>query len=255
MEKNIVFSNVMFTWEKNVAANRAESVRWMLQIPSLQIESGSHVFIQGPSGSGKSSFLSLLAGLISPSAGEIYIAGNPLHNTSSRQRDSLRAQYMGFVFQQLNLITYLSVVENVLLPVYFSRSDKTANTIANQRAEALLTRLGLNAELWQQSAGNLSVGQQQRVAIARALITEPAILIADEPTSALDAANRDAFIDVMLKESARLGTTVIFVSHDAALKRHFSRHIELQRDNTGVVHCIEHTEASGSAAQKMAEDV
>lgn len=240
MQKDIIFSNVSFSWAKKGDKTAGNNRIWRLEIAALTIESGAHVFLQGPSGSGKSSFLSLLAGLISPSQGEIFIAGKPLHSASARKRDALRAEYMGFVFQQLNLISYLSVLENVLLPVYFSQQTAAKKRAAEQRASELLNRLGLEEALWTQPASELSVGQQQRVAIARALITEPAILIADEPTSALDAANRDAFIDVMLRESARLGTTVVFVSHDEALKKHFRRHLVLQRDAAGIVRCIEH---------------
>ncbi|MCT6700877.1 ABC transporter ATP-binding protein [Rheinheimera sp. 4Y26] len=202
-----------------------------LQLPDLQLEVGQHLFIRGASGSGKTTLLNLLSGIHPLSRGEIRIHGALFQPQKAARRDLMRARDIGVVFQQLNLISYLSVLDNVLLAAEFAGS-RAAATI--QRAQMLLTALGLEAALWRQSAVNLSVGQQQRVAIARALLNEPALLIADEPTSALDADNRDAFIRLMLSEANRCGTTVLFVSHDAQLARYFQWQLRMDKLADGI---------------------
>ena len=202
-----------------------------LQLPDLQLEVGQHLFIRGASGSGKTTLLNLLSGIHPLSRGEIHIQGALFQPQTAARRDLMRARDIGVVFQQLNLISYLSVLDNVLLAAEFAGSSNAAIT---QRAKMLLSALGLEAALWSQSAVNLSVGQQQRVAIARALLNEPALLIADEPTSALDADNRDAFIRLMLSEADRCGTTVLFVSHDAGLARYFKWQLRMDALSDGV---------------------
>lgn len=216
----------MFFWY------RADS--WQLHVPALQLARGQHLFIRGASGSGKTTLLNLLAGITTPSRGELWVQGLPMHQLRAAKRDALRASQIGVVFQQLNLIPYLSVQDNVLLRASFAKIPMQGMA---QRAVSLLKALGLPDIVLQQPASSLSVGQQQRVAIARALLTEPALLIADEPTSALDADNRDAFMQVLLAEADKCGTTVIFVSHDQQLKRYF--HYELIMTNLaqGVVAC------------------
>lgn len=207
---------------------------WKLVIPALQLQSGQHLFVKGASGSGKTTLLNLLAGVTRPNQGELWINGQPLHHMSASKRDKLRAQQIGVVFQQLNLIPYLSVLDNVLLAGHFSGNIAVSSV---SRAQELLTRLGLDNSLWTKPASQLSVGQQQRVAIARALLTQPALLIADEPTSALDADNRDAFMKVMLAEADRCGTTVIFVSHDRSLTPYFHVQFDMQQLDKGVLPC------------------
>lgn len=222
---SISIRNLEFYWSRNKA--------WKLSVSRLDIVSGQHVFICGPSGSGKSTLLSLIAGM-TKSAGEVWIAGQPLHSMSAAKRDRLRARQMGFVFQQLNLIPYLSVLDNILLPAYFA-GDNVAQL--KERAVILLQQLSLPPELYHHSAAVLSVGQQQRVAIARALLRRPALLIADEPTSALDADNRDGFIQLLLQQAEESSTTVMFVSHDRELQRYFSRCLHLREDKPGEVRC------------------
>jgi len=207
---------------------------WQLQIPALILDHGQHLFIRGASGSGKTTLLNLLAGITQPNQGELWVQGQPLHQLRAAKRDTLRAAQIGVVFQQLNLIPYLSVLDNVLLRASFAGNTGSG---LQQRATELLGALGLAASLWQQPASALSVGQQQRVAIARALLTEPALLIADEPTSALDADNRDAFMRVLLAEADKCGTTVIFVSHDQQLKSYFKVELQMANLAQGVVAC------------------
>ncbi|WP_337880735.1 ABC transporter ATP-binding protein [Rheinheimera sp.] len=205
----------------------------LLDIPHLVLQPGQHLFVYGPSGSGKTTLLNLLCGIYRNQQGEIWLKGTEASALSDRKRDALRATAIGVVFQQLNLIPYLTVLQNVLLISTFA--GKPAD--AEQRAKELLGRLGLPEHSWQQKATELSVGQQQRVAIARALLNQPALLIADEPTSALDHKHRDAFMQLMLSEAEQAGTTVIFVSHDPTLKAHFRLQLDMEQLERGVQPC------------------
>ncbi|SEA97807.1 ABC transporter ATP-binding protein [Alkalimonas amylolytica] len=207
---------------------------WQLALDNLQLEAGQHLFIRGASGSGKTTLLNLLSGITTPNEGGLWLQQTPMHKLSAAKRDTLRAQQIGVVFQQLNLIPYLSVLDNVLLVAGFANQSAGELT---ERAIMLLQHLGLNDELHHQKATELSVGQQQRVAIARALLLRPALLIADEPTSALDADNRDAFMRLMLAEATESGTTVIFVSHDQALQSFFNWHLPMDQLEQGVQPC------------------
>jgi len=202
-----------------------------LQLPDLTLAVGQHLFIRGASGSGKTTLLNVLCGIHALTSGEILIQGQLFQPQKAAKRDAIRAKNIGVVFQQLNLIPYLSVLDNVLLAAEFAGTGLPDST---QKAGSLLNALGLPAAIWQLSAATLSVGQQQRVAIARALLNGPALLIADEPTSALDAENRDAFIRLMLSEADRCGTTVLFVSHDAQLARYFHWQLRMDKLADGV---------------------
>ncbi|WP_205623195.1 ABC transporter ATP-binding protein [Rheinheimera baltica] len=207
---------------------------WQLSLPELTLQSGQHLFVRGASGSGKTTLLNLLCGITKPVSGELNVNGQPLHTLSSRARDNLRAKHIGVVFQQLNLIPYLSVMDNALLSNHFAGIQKSE---VQPRATTLLNRLGLSPELWHQAATTLSVGQQQRVAIARALLPKPTLLIADEPTSALDSDNRDTFMRLMLAEADSNGCTVIFVSHDQSLMQYFNSYLDMQQLAQGVKPC------------------
>lgn len=208
----------------------------LLDIPELSIAEGERVFLRGPSGSGKSTLLGLLGGVLDPTAGSIHVLGQPLAALGRAGRDRFRGHHVGFIFQQFNLLPYLSLVENVLLPCRFSseRALRAGSNEAARRDEAgrLLAALGLDVSaLAGRSASELSVGQQQRVAAARALIGRPELVIADEPTSALDADTRDRFVELLLAECVRAGAAVLFVSHDAALQHHFDRALGLDEIN------------------------
>ena len=220
---------------------RAVQYRWaarlapVLDIPDFQVEKGEKVFVQGPSGSGKSTLLGILGGVLLPQTGDVHILGHRLNGMRGRRRDSFRATHIGFIFQMFNLLPYLSLVENVLLPCHFSRQRqrKAQQHTGDLQAEAarLLTDLGLDETLHGNYATQLSVGQQQRVAVARALIGRPELLIADEPTSALDADAQEGFLKLLFQECHATNTTVIFVSHNAALAEQFDRSVELVEIN------------------------
>ena len=208
----------------------------VLMVEHLQINQGERVFIAGPSGGGKSTLLSLLAGVIVPQRGTIVVNGCQLNALRSAARDRFRADNIGFIYQMFNLIPYLSVVENVTLPCRFSsrRHDRASARSSGCINEALrlLNHLGMDEpSVINKPVTELSVGQQQRVAAARALIGTPAILIADEPTSSLDADHREAFIQLLFNECDRIETTIVFVSHDMGLEDLFDRTIQLSDIN------------------------
>lgn len=202
-----------------------------LDIPRFTLAAGERVFLHGPSGAGKSTLLGVLGGVAVPEQGRVELLGQDLVSLSSRARDAFRADHMGFIFQQFNLLPWLSALDNVLLPCTFSARRKARAQPARTTAEHLLTHLDLTPTFWHKTAATLSVGQQQRVAAARALIGRPDILIADEPTSALDAPRQQAFIDLLLSEAAATHTTLLFVSHDTRLATHFDRSVALAEIN------------------------
>ncbi len=214
----------------------SEKASPILEIDRFQVHSGEMLFIMGPSGSGKSTLLSILTGILLPQQGEVKILGQSFSQLSGPARDRFRADNIGYIFQMFNLIPYLSVVENVILPCQFSSSRKkrTGNHSSSIRHEALrlLTHLNLqDPGLLSQPVVELSVGQQQRVAAARALIGHPKLVIADEPTSSLDTEHRESFLRLLFDECLKSGATLIFVSHDTTLASLFSRVIELKKIN------------------------
>ena len=198
-----------------------------LAIEQLNIDSGQTLFLHGPSGCGKSTLLGLMAGVLVAAPGAVTVLGQDWAALNSSARDGQRADHLGVIFQQFNLLPYLSVIDNVLLPCRFSALRRQRAADENASAQALLLRMGLPAALWQRPAAELSVGQQQRVAAARALIGQPQIVIADEPTSALDAALRNDFMDLLLGECKSVGSTLVFVSHDERLAARFDMQLSL----------------------------
>ena len=193
----------------------------VLNIPSWSLETGDHTFLYGPSGGGKSTLLSLLSGLLPSSQGNINILGQRLDQMNNRQRDKFRANNIGYVFQQFNLIPYLDPIDNIKLASQFSQRSKNAEL--NADIKALLTTLNMPEKDWHTPTRNLSIGQQQRIAIARALINKPKLLIADEPTSSLDQANRDAFMTLLMSMISDNDITLLLVSHDMSLSNYFDR--------------------------------
>jgi putative ABC transport system ATP-binding protein len=208
-----------------------------LHIESLHLAAGESVFVHGPSGCGKSTLLGLLAGVLVPTAGSVSLLGQPWSSLGGAARDRLRADHVGYIFQQFNLLPYLSVLDNVRLPCRFSARRAQRAGDATLRSHELLRQLELGAELWTRRADALSVGQQQRVAAARALIGRPELVIADEPTSALDANLRDGFMAALLRQCREAGSTLVFVSHDERLAAAFDRRLslpDLQRVGQGL---------------------
>ncbi len=210
----------------------------VLAIDELRVATSQRVFLFGPSGCGKSTLLAIIGGVLAPGGGSVSILGEDLSNMNGAARDRIRADHVGFIFQQFNLVPYLSVVENVCLPCRYSRRRlqraRDADGSVEKSAARLLSALGIDEPLRQRKSTDLSVGQQQRVAAARALIGRPELIIADEPTSSLDAGHRSEFIGLLLSECERSDSTVIFVSHDASLANNFDVSIDLQPTNAAV---------------------
>jgi putative ABC transport system ATP-binding protein len=201
-----------------------------IDIEALRITAGELVFLHGPSGCGKSTLLSLLAGVLVADEGRVTLLGHDWSQLSGAARDRCRVAHVGYIFQQFNLLPYLSVLDNVLLPCRFSQrreAQAARHGSSREEAEHLLDQMGLDRNLWKRQALQLSVGQQQRVAAARALIGQPEVVIADEPTSALDEDRREAFLDVLLTACATNQSALVFVSHDQRIAQRFARHVLL----------------------------
>ncbi len=229
------------------------SYRWpgselpVLENVSLTLQRGERLFIRGGSGTGKTTLISIIGGLLQPDSGSVELLGQDLGALSAGARDHFRADHVGFIFQMFNLVPYLSLTDNVLLACRFSRRRRdralharvpgeTGHTSAAgghralvEEARRLLERLQLPASvIARKRVTELSVGQQQRVAVARALIGRPELIIADEPTSALDAAARAGFLELLFEECAAAGASLLFVSHDEALAPQFPSSLALE---------------------------
>ena len=188
---------------------------------SCRVLAGESVAILGASGSGKSTLLGLLAGLDVPSSGRVLIRGTDLTALDEDGRAALRGRSMGFVFQSFQLLSALTALENVMLPLELAGQDNP-----HDRARAALVRVGLEARM-QHYPRQLSGGEQQRVALARAFAPAPAILFADEPTGNLDAATGERIIDLLFELNLEARTTLVLVTHDASLAARCGRHLLL----------------------------
>lgn len=203
-----------------------------LSVDRFSLARGETVLLTGPSGSGKSTLLSLLCGVVTPREGSIAILGSEMTRLSAVQRDRFRAEHFGIVFQMFNLLPYLSILDNVLLPLSFAKGRRERVVKGGRAPEAearrLLASLALDADRFAgQPASALSVGQQQRVAAARALIGAPEIVVADEPTSALDRGRQLEFLDLLFEDLGRVGASLVMVSHDESLAPRFDRVVPL----------------------------
>ena len=213
----IDIENLSFTYPKTAAP--------VLVIPKWKVRHGDRVFINGESGSGKSTLLKLLSGL-EVGEGSLKVDGVEIGKLSARARDRFRAQKTGIVFQQFNLIPYLSALENVLLAASLAGQ---LNSSTKQRASELLAAVSLGDDTRGKVVRLLSVGQQQRVAIARALINSPKLLLFDEPTSSLDSKNGQLFIDMLFDVLQSYPATLIFVSHDHRHAGRFDEEITIEK--------------------------
>ena len=223
----IELSDLSFSWPGHPV---------LLDIPAFRLEPGETLFLKGPSGSGKTTLLGLLGGVQKANRGTIRLLGQELGELGSGARDRFRVDHTGYIFQQFNLLPFLSVRENVELPCHFSklrasRAVQRHGSVDNA-AQTLLAHLDLkDPALLERRADSLSIGQQQRVAAARALIGQPELVIADEPTSALDADAREAFIQLLFAECREAGASLLFVSHDQSLAPLFDRNLSLSELN------------------------
>ncbi len=205
--------------------------RPVLDVPHFEVRRGERVFLRGPSGSGKSTLLGIVSGVLRAGRGRVRVLGADLGLLSGGRRDEFRAAHIGLVFQMFNLLPYLSVMDNVLLPARFSavRRERAQPDPATE-ARRLLDELGIPTTP-ARPVTELSIGQQQRVAVARALLGRPELVIADEPTSALDSDARDGFLRLLMAECTATGAALLFVSHDTALGGLFDRQMSIDDVN------------------------
>jgi len=195
-----------------------------LDIPSLSLEQGERVAVVGPSGTGKTTLLNLIAGIIVPDAGTVTIGETRIDQLSDAQRRAHRAAEIGFIFQNFALLDYLTARENILYP-YRIAAGLSLDAAAKTRATTLATACGLADKLKRHPAA-LSQGEQQRVAICRALVTEPTLLLADEATGNLDPDNKIAILDLLFDRAAAANATLLAVTHDHELLPRFDRVID-----------------------------
>ena len=225
----IELDDVQFAWPRSAP---------VLTIPRFAVAQGESVFLKGASGSGKSTLLGLIGGVLQQARGSIRVLGTSMLDLRGARKDAFRAAHIGFIFQMFNLLPFLSVLDNVTLTARFSRARAArAGDDLGAEARRLLADLGLSdPQLLARPVTELSIGQQQRVAAARALLGRPDLLIADEPTSALDADTRLGFLDMLQRECASAGTTLLFVSHDTALAGSFDRTVSMSEINQAEGH-------------------
>ena len=210
---------------------------------NLDIAEGEFLSLMGPSGSGKTTLMNIIAGVDSATAGSVTVDGVDIARLSDAKLARWRNRNIGYIFQQFNLLPYLSVLDNTMAPCRFSppraRVAIERSGSLQAAAEFWLGGMGLPASDWLRPARDLSVGQQQRVAAARALIGAPALVIADEPTSALDDDRRNAFVELLLSSCRATRSALVFVSHDRRIAERFDRQLglpdvnQVQADGTG----------------------
>jgi putative ABC transport system ATP-binding protein len=196
-----------------------------IDIPELSVEAGEKVAVIGPSGRGKTTLLHLLAGVLVPSAGRIAVDGTDVSTLNREDRQDYRALRMGMVFQEFELLAYLNVIDNVLLPYRIS-PVLVLDDEARRRATSLAREVGLE-DKQKRYPRHLSQGERQRIAVCRALVTKPAILLGDEPTGNLDPDNRDHIMDTLWRYSGETGAPLVVVTHDHDLLDRFDRTIDV----------------------------
>lgn len=195
-----------------------------LHIPELEIKSGTTTAITGPSGTGKTTLLNLMAGILVPQKGELQVNKTNLPVMEDKERRAFRISHIGLVFQEFELIEYHSVMNNILLPYRICPTLELNNTV-RERAEYLANEVGIR-DKFHRNVKRLSQGERQRVAICRALLPEPPVLMCDEPTGNLDPANKQIILDYLLKEVVQRQTTLVVVTHDHQLLPQFQRVID-----------------------------
>ncbi len=203
-----------------------------LRLDRLELKKAESILITGPSGAGKSTLLGLVCGTLVPQRGSVKVLGQKLNGLSGSARDRFRADHIGVVFQMFNLLPYLTIQDNVLLPLFFSRKRRllagNSKTARIAEANRILRALGMFPEQLKHKASELSVGQQQRVAVSRAFIGSPELIVADEPTSSLDEGHQADFLRLLFDEKRHSDASLLMVSHDMRMATHFDRVINLQ---------------------------
>jgi putative ABC transport system ATP-binding protein len=217
----IELSNLEFRYQQSSFA---------LQLGALRVETGEHTALIGPSGCGKTTLLNILAGVLLPDAGVVEVAGEIVASLQESERRDFRIRKLGLVFQNFELLDYLNVRDNILLPLRVGRG-LSVTTELRQRAEDLAQRLGIADKLDRHPA-QLSQGERQRVAVSRALLLEPSVILADEPTGNLDPANKFVVLDLLLDYAREEGATLLTVTHDQELLDRFDRVLDFKDLNS-----------------------
>ena len=197
-----------------------------LRIPELQVEGGSTAAFIGPSGSGKTTLLHLIAGIVLPQAGRIETKGMDVTRLSDEDRRSFRIKNIGLVFQEFELLEYLSVLDNILLPYRINPSLKL-DRLVRKKAEQIAEQVGIGDKLGR-NPEKLSQGERQRVGVCRAVLTDPVLLMADEPTGNLDPVNRERVLDILFDYARESGTTLLTVTHDHEILDRFEQVVDFK---------------------------